>query len=170
MHLRHAAALAFVGWYLMVRPLAWARPSTLTIGPAFLPVPNSSNAEADPASFKRAPPRVVLHEFILLPGWVGKGEFEALCQWLLSQGFVIVRANGSAPQRTYPDVTFHGTVAQFNEAFHVTVMEKPSGVGWCYSVFTDLLMPARFAPKGEDYIDGYKFGSEQRGGLGDYCR
>jgi hypothetical protein len=154
----------------MQQSLAWAHSSTLTTRSAFLPVPNSANTEADPVSFKLAPPRVMLHEYILLPGWVKKPEFEALCQWLTAQGFVIVSANGPAPQRTYPDVKFHGTVAQFNQAFRVTVMEKLSIGGWCYSVFTNLLMPARFAPKGEDYIDGYSFGDEEGVGLRNSCR
>jgi len=60
------------------------------------------NESADPAKFKPAPPNVVLHEFLLLPGWVKTGEFEDLRQWLVEQGFVIVRANGPEPWRTYP--------------------------------------------------------------------
>ena len=106
---------------------AWAHSSTLTLHAALVPVANSADRDADPAKFRAAPPSAVLHEYILLPGWVKKAQFEALCQWLESQGFVIVRANGPVPWQTYPSVKFNGTVAQFNQAFHVTVMEKLQG-------------------------------------------
>ena len=69
----------------------------------------------------------MFHEYILLPGWLKKAQFEALCQWLESQGFVIVRANGPVPWQTYPSVKFNGTVAQFNQTFHVTVMDPHDG-------------------------------------------
>jgi hypothetical protein len=109
-----------------------------------------------------------LHEFILLPGWVKKTQFEALCQWLKAQGFTLVRVNRPEPWRTYPDVRFRGTVAQFNQAFHVTVMERFAGHR-CYAVFTSLLMPVRFAPKGEDYVEAYSFGADASSGLTTTC-
>jgi hypothetical protein len=68
--LRHAAALALVGWYVMLPPQTRAQPSTLTIRPALLPVPNVMNVGADPARFRPAPLNVVLHQYISLPGWV----------------------------------------------------------------------------------------------------
>jgi hypothetical protein len=169
MKVGYVAALALAG-SLMMRSLAWAHSSTLSIRPAFVPVANSADRNADPAAFRVASPNVMLHEFILLPGWVKKAEFEALCQWLVAQGFLIVRANGPVPWQTYPEVKFNGTVAQFNQAFHVTVMEKLPGFPRCRTVFTELMMPARFATKGETYIQGYSFGSEPGGGLGGYCR
>jgi hypothetical protein len=107
----------------------------------------------------------MLHEFILLPGWVKKAEFEALCQWLVSQGFMIVRANGPVPWQTYPEVKFNGTVARFNQAFHATVMEKPH----CRTVFTELKMPARFETGHEGYVQGYSFGSERGRGVDSMC-
>jgi hypothetical protein len=67
---------------------------------------------------------------------VKANEFDDLRDWLAEQGFVIVRANGPAPWRTYPSIKFRTTVGKFNQAFHVTVMER-SGFPWCYSVFTD---------------------------------
>src|SRR5208282_6618029 len=101
MHPRWAAALSLVCWCLILPSQMRAQP-TLSIRPALLPVPNVMNESADPAKFKPAPPNVVLHEFLLLPGWVKTGEFEDLRQWLVEQGFVIVRANGPEPWRTYP--------------------------------------------------------------------
>jgi hypothetical protein len=44
----------------------------------------------------------VLHQYISLPGWVKANEFDDLREWLTEQGFVIVRANGPEPWRTYP--------------------------------------------------------------------
>ncbi|MGA7871279.1 MAG: hypothetical protein WCA22_10300 [Candidatus Binatus sp.] len=104
--------------------------------------------------------------FFLLPGWVKAGEFEDLRQWLIEQGFVIVRANGPEPWRTYPEIKFRGNVGQFNNAFHVTVMERSAGFPWCYSVFTDPLMPSRFAAKNATFIEGYSLGSDTSSGVG----
>jgi hypothetical protein len=162
-NLRHAAALAFVGWYLTLPLQTRAQSSTLTLRQALLPVPNVMNESADPAKFKPAPLNVVLHQFILLPGWVKANEFDDLRDWLAEQGFVIVRANGPASWRTYPSIKFRGNVAEFNRAFHVTVMEHSAGRPWCYSVFTDPLMPARFAPKNSKYIEGYSIGPDESG-------
>lgn len=162
MNARHAAALALVGLYLMVPLQARAQSSTLTLRQALLPVPNVMNESADPAKFKPAPLNVVLHQFILLPGWVKTNEFEDLRNWLIEQGFVIVQASEPAPWRTYPSIKFRTNVGKFNQAFHVTVMEK-SGFPWCYSVFTDPLMPARFAPKNSKYIEGYSIGPDESG-------
>jgi hypothetical protein len=165
MKVRHFAALAFAAWCSMMQSSAWPHSSTLTVRPALVPVANSADRNADPAAFRVAPPNVMLHEFILLPGWVKKAEFEALCQWLVSQGFVIVRANGPVPWQTYPEVKFNGTVAEFNQAFHVTVMEKPR----CRTVFAELMMPARFETGHEGYVQGYSFGSERGGGVDSMC-
>src|ERR1700730_5235840 len=107
MNPRHAAALALVGWYLMLPPHTRAQPSTLStlaIGPALLPVPNVMNEGADPAKFRPAPLNVVLHQFILLPGWVKANEFDDLREWLTEQGFVMVRANRPKPLSTNPSV------------------------------------------------------------------
>jgi hypothetical protein len=60
------------------------------------------NLGADPATFRPAPLNVVLHQYISLPGWVKANEFDDLREWLTEQGFVIVRANGPEPWRTYP--------------------------------------------------------------------
>jgi hypothetical protein len=49
--------------------------------------------------------------------------------------------------KAYEFINFRGNVGKFNQAFHVTVMEGSAGFPWCYSVFIDPLMPARFAPK-----------------------
>ena len=97
---------------------------------------------ADAARFKPAPLNVVLHQYILLPGWMKANEFENLREWLTEQGFVIVQANGPEPWVTYPSIKFRGNVGKFNQAFHVTVMERSAGFPWCYSVFTNPLMPA----------------------------
>lgn len=108
----------------------------------------------------------VLHEFLLLPGWGKKREFEALRQRLVAQGLVIKQVQEPQPSRTYPAIKFSGTVAQFNEDFHVTVMQRVGG--GCYTVFTDLL-PAQFAPKGEDYVDRFSFGPDGTPGLSNWC-
>jgi hypothetical protein len=163
MKARHAGALALVGWSLMVPPQTRARPPTLTTRPELLPVPNLINESADPAKFRPAPLYVVLHQYILLPGWVKENEFDDLRDWLNEQGFLIVRASGPAPWRTYPSIKFRGNVGKFNRAFHVTVMERSTGFPWCYSVFTDPLMPARFAPKNGKYIEGYSIGPDDSG-------
>jgi hypothetical protein len=174
MKARHAAALALIGWYLMVPPQTRAQPSTLStmaIGPALLPVPNVMNEGADPAKFRPAPLNLVLHQYISLPGWTKANEFEELREWLIQQGFVIVRANGPEPSRTYPSIKFRGNVGEFNQAFHVTVMERSAGFPWCYSVFTDPLMPARFVfrpSKNPKYIEGYSIGSDESG-VGPSC-
>ena len=126
------------------------------------------NKSADPAQFKPAPLNVVLHQYILLPGWMKANEFESLRVWLTEQGFVIVRANGLEPWVTYPSITFRGNVEKFNRAFHVTVMER-SEFPWCYSVFTDPLMPARFAPKGGKYIEAYSLDRDTSSGVGPSC-
>ena len=106
----------------------------------------------------------MLHQYILLPGWIKANEFNDLRKWLTEQGFVIVQADvGPAPWRTHPSIKFRGDVGKFNQAFHVTVMEKSAGFPWCYSVFTDPLMPARFAPKNTRYIEGYSIGPDDSG-------
>jgi len=127
-----------------------------------------TNEGADPAKFKPAPLNVVLHQFILLPGWVNEKEFDDLREWLTQQGFVIVRANGPEPWITYPSIKFHTNVGKFNQAFHVIVMERSAGFPWCYSVFTDPLMPSRFAPKNAKFIEGYSLGKDDSG-VGPSC-
>jgi len=159
-----ALALIMVGF-----AQAHSDPSAAGSGPVFLPVPNSVNERADPERFKPAPLNVMLHEYLLLPGWVRAPEFEALRQWLVAQGFIIVRALGPEPEGTYPEMRFRGTVQQFNEAFRVKVMENPRGFPRCYAVFTKLMMPARFAPRGESYIEAYSFGSDMGSGLSTTC-
>jgi len=144
--------------------------SALVIQPAFLPVPHTMDQSGDPTRFRPALPSAVLHEFLLLPGWVKAPEFEALVQWLVAQGFVIQRAIGPEPWRTYPNVKFHGTVRQFNQAFHIAVMSKLFHPRDCYAVFTDWMMPARFAPKGESYIEGYSFSGDGNPGVSTLCR
>jgi hypothetical protein len=141
---------------------------TLSIRPALLPLPSVMNESADPAKFKPAPANVVLHEFFLLPGWVKAQEFDDLRDWLTEQGFVIVRANGPAPWRTYLNISFRTNVGKFNEAFHVTVMERLAGFPWCYSVFTDPMMPSRFAHKNAKFIEGYSL-SADGSGVGSSC-
>ncbi|MFZ1123248.1 MAG: hypothetical protein WAN81_23735, partial [Candidatus Binataceae bacterium] len=61
--------------------------SRLTIRPALLPVPNLMNESAGPAKFRPAPLNVVLHQYILLPGWIKANEFNDLRKWLTEQGF-----------------------------------------------------------------------------------
>jgi hypothetical protein len=141
---------------------------TLSVRPALLPLPNVMNESADPAKFKPAPPNVVLHQFILLAGWVKEKEFDDLRDWMTEQGFAIVRANGPEPWRTYPEITFRTNVGRFNQAFHVTVMERSAGIPWCYSVFTDPMMPSRFAHNAK-FIEGYRLGPDGSG-VGLSCR
>jgi hypothetical protein len=103
--------------------------------------------------------------------WTKANEFDELREWLIQQGFVIVRANGPEPSRTYPSIKFRGNVGEFNQAFHVTVMERSAGFPWCYSVFTDPLMPARFVfrpSKNPKYIEGYSIGPDDSG-VGPSC-
>ncbi len=164
---RLAAALALICWCLTLPPQTRAQ-STLPIKPALLPVPNVMNGGADPAKFKPAPLNVVLHQFILLPGWAKEAEFDDLREWLTEQGFVIVRANGPELGATYPEIKFRGNVGQFNQAFHVVVMERSTGFPWCYSVFTDPLMPSRFAAKNAKFIEGYSLGKDDSG-VGSSC-
>jgi hypothetical protein len=159
---RGAAALALTCFCLVSAQVTRAQP-TLSLRPAFLPLPNTMNESADPARFKPAPPNVVLYQLFLLPGWVKEREFDDLCKWLTEQGFVIVRANGPEPWRTYPEIKFRTNVGKFNQAFHVTVMERSAGFPWCYSVFTDPVMPSRFAGKNTKFIEGY---SLDKGGSG----
>jgi hypothetical protein len=45
------------------------------------------NESADPANFRPAPLNVVLHQYILLPGWIKADEFNDLRKWLTEQGF-----------------------------------------------------------------------------------
>jgi hypothetical protein len=138
MKARHGAALlALVVWYLTLPPQARTQSSTLTLRQALLPLPNLINESADPAKFRPAPLNVVLHQYILLPGWMKANEFDDLRDWLTEQGFV-------------------------------TVMERSAGFPWCYSVFTDPLMPARFAPKKTGYIEGYSIGPDGSG-VGSSC-
>lgn len=94
-----AASAAAVG-LCVVSLQARAQSSTLTLRQALLPVPNVVNESVDPAKFKPAPSNVVLHQFLLLPGWVKAAEFDALRDWLVEQGFVIVQAEGPVPWRT----------------------------------------------------------------------
>lgn len=126
------------------------------------------NESADPGKFKPAPLNVVLHQFILLPGWAKEAEFDDLREWLTEQGFVIVRADGPEPWRTYPEIKFRTNVGRFNQAFHVTVMERAAGFPWCYSVFTDPLMPSRFAAKNAKFIEGYSINRDDSG-VGPSC-
>jgi hypothetical protein len=171
MNFRHAAALALVCASTIAAP-ALANPSSLVIQPALLPVPYSVNEREDPSTFSPARPNAALHEYVSFPGWVSAADFEALHQWLLSQGFVIVTAVGPRQGITYPSLHFHGNAAKFNRAFHVTVVEKFLGGHFCYAVFTPLMMPARFAPKGADKFEGYGIGrdtSASRFGLGPTC-
>jgi len=137
-----------------------------------LPVPNTANESNDSSRFRPAPKALLLHEYILLPGWVKKPEFGNLTQWLIGEGFMVKQALGPEPWRTYPSIKFSGTVGQFEEVFHITVMETAEGIHgpWsCYTTFTNLLMPARFAPKGEEYIDGFSFGPDGSPGLSSHC-
>jgi hypothetical protein len=101
--------------------------SSRTIQPALLPVPYTANESNDPSRFKPAPPDVILHECLLLPGWVNKPEFEDLKRWLIAQGFTIKQALEPEPWRTYPELKFSGTVGQFENAFHITVMQTTRG-------------------------------------------
>jgi hypothetical protein len=137
--------------------------------PALLPVTNTENEEDDPRAFLPARSTVVLHEFIRLAGFVKEPEFEALRQWLMSQGFEMIRVVGPKPWRTYPSIKFNGTVGQMEKAFHVTIVERLLGVHVCYTAFSNLLMPARFAQKGENYIEGYWFGADHFPGLETIC-
>jgi hypothetical protein len=167
MNLRFAPALALVCASITAGP-ALANPSYRS---ALLPVPYSVNEQEDPTTFQPAPPNVALHEFVSFPGWVTAADFEALHQWLLTQGFVIVTAVAPKQGITYPSLRFHGNAFKFNRAFHVTVMERFRG-RWCYAVFTPLMMPARYAPKGANKIEGYGINpdsSESRFGLGPTC-
>ena len=84
---------------------------------------------------------------------------------------MIVTAVAPREGISYASLRFHGNAAKFNRAFHVTVMERFRGQ-WCYAVFTPLMMPARFAPKGANKIEGYAIDrdtSESRFGLGPTC-
>jgi hypothetical protein len=134
-------------------------------------VPNSINENEDPTTFKPATANAALHEYIHCPGWTTAADFEALRQWLLAEGFVIVIAVPPRQGVIYPSLRFDGNAGTFNRAFHVTVLERLRG-GWCYAVFTPMMMPARFAPKGENYIDGYSIGrdtSASRFGVRPFC-
>jgi hypothetical protein len=166
-HPRLAAALGLICFCLVSTPQTRAQ-STLSLRPALLPVPNVMNENADPAKFKPAPPNVVLHQFVLLPGWAKEVEFDHLREWLTEQGFVIVRAIGPEPWRTYPEIKFRTNVGKFNQAFHVTVMERSAGLPRCYSVFTDPVMPSRFAAKNAKFIEGYRL-SADGSGVGSFC-
>src|SRR5216683_786225 len=73
---------------------------------ALLPVPNTENDGNDPADFRPAEPETVLHETIMLGGWVKEPEFDQLRRWLLEQGFSIKRAQGPRPWGTYPTIWF----------------------------------------------------------------
>ena len=66
-------------------------------------------------------------------------------------------------------IKFSGTVAQLEQAFHVTVMQGAHGSLRCYAVFTNLRMPARFAPKGDTYMEGFTFGEDLAPGLRTRC-
>ena len=161
------AVVAFVFAFALAAP-AFGNPLSR---PAFLPVPYSVNEKEDPSTFRAARQNAALHEYVSFPGWVTAADFEALRQWLLTQGFVIVTATAPNPGITYASLRFHGNATKFNRAFHVTVMERFRGQ-WCYAVFTPLMMPARFAPKGANKIEGYGIGpdsSASRFGLGPAC-
>jgi len=82
-----------------------------------LPVPYSVNEHEDPSTFRPARQNAALHEYISFPGWVSASDFEALRQWLLSQGFVVVTAVAPKQGITYPSLRFHGNAAKFNQAF-----------------------------------------------------
>ncbi len=143
--------------------------SAVTIRPALLPVPNTANREDDPSQFVPASPGIVLHEFILLGGWFKEPQFEALRQWLLGQGFLIKQVLAPEPWRTYPSIKFSGTVDQIERAFHVTVMQGTHASLRCYAVFANLRMPARLAPKGATYMEGFSFGEDSAPGLRTRC-
>lgn len=116
-----------------------------------------------------APPEVVLHEYISLGGWFKEPQFEALRQWLVGEGFTIKQALEPRPWRTYPSIKFSGTVTQIEQAFHVTVMQDTHSSLRCYAVFANLRMPARFAPKGDTYMEGFSFGEDSAPGLRTSC-
>src|SRR5258708_31267143 len=99
MQLPRATARVLICWCLMSPSQTRAQP-TLSIRPALLQLPHVKNESAEPVQFKRAPLNVVLHQFILLPGWVKEKEFDDLRDWLTEQGFMIVRANGAEPWRS----------------------------------------------------------------------
>jgi len=160
--------LGLVGAYAS-QAIADSDHSALTIRPAFLPIPNTMDESGDPKEFRPAVLSAVLHVFLSCKGGVKEAEFEAVRQWLVAQGFTIVRALGPEAGRTYPSIRFNGTVRQFNEAFHITVMSKLLHPRYCYAVFTDWMMPARFAPKGAEYIQDYEFSSDGDPGLSTLC-
>ena len=85
------------------------------------------------------------------------------------QGFAIKRAIGPRPWGNYPLIRFTGTVAQIEQAFHVTVMRGPGSFHRCYTVFGSLRMPARFTPKGDKYIEGLSFNEDDIPGLKTHC-
>jgi hypothetical protein len=80
-----------------------------------------------------------------------------------------VKALGPRPWQTYPSIKFSGTVAQIERAFHVTVMRGPGSVHRCCTVFDSLRMPARFAPKGESYVEAFSFDEDAIPGLKTHC-
>jgi hypothetical protein len=47
-------------------------------------------------------------------------------------------------------------------------MERAAGFPWCYSVFTDPLIPARFALKHTKYIEGYSLDADGSG-VSSFC-
>jgi hypothetical protein len=168
MKFRFAAAFALACASVTAGPVL-VNPSSL---PALLPVPYSVNEQEDPTTFEPAPPNVALHEYVSFPGWATAADFESLHQWLLAQGFVIVTAVAPKQGITYPSLRFHANALKFNRAFHVTVMERFRG-RWCYAVFTPLMMPARYAPKGANKIEGYGIhldSSASRFGLDSTCQ
>jgi len=165
---------AVLGLALTCTRIPWALAqsdhSAMVIQPAFLPVPHTMNESGDPIQFRPAKPSAVLHVDVSFIGTVKAPEFEALVQWLAAQGFVIERAIGPEPWRTHPALRFSGTVSQLDQAFRIAVMSKLLHPRDCYGVFTEWMMPARFAPKGAKYIQNYEFSSDQHPGLSTTCR
>jgi hypothetical protein len=167
----YPATIAVICAFALAAPVLANRLS-LAIRPGFLPVPYSVNESEDPSTFRPARLNAALHEYVSFPGWITAKDFEAVRQWLLAQEFVIVTATAPQPGITYASLRFHGNAGKFNRAFRVTVMERFHG-NWCYAVFTPLMMPARFAPKGANNIEGYGIhfdNSASRFGLDSTCQ
>ena len=133
---------------------------TVTIQPELLPVPNTQDEDDDPAGFVAASSDHVMSLSILCGGWMKEAQFQPVVQWLHDQGFTITRALEPQPWRTYPSISFTATVGQIEEAFHVTVLRKRN----CYVTFQTFQMPAHFAQKGENYVEGLEFSGLHQAG------
>jgi len=113
----------------------------LEIGSALLPVPNTQDERDDPTDFVPAPPDHAIHLSVLCGGWMKEREFNALLNWFREQGFTITRTLEPQPFRTNPSIRFTATIAQINNAFHVTIVKRRN----CCVTFNNFRMPARFA-------------------------